>query len=262
MTLFAKIAGAPGVQAAACWTTAQYVRLVHATGRWRTLRGEIPAGFWARNKPFIVAFWHGRLLMMPYSWPRGRTMNMLISQHNDGELISRTIAHFGLATVRGSTGRGGAGALRTLVRLLAQGDCAGVTPDGPHGPQRKASVGIISLARLSGVPIIPLSYGVSRRRVLPSWDRFVLPAPFARGVFVWGEPIAVARNADADARDRARQAVEDSLNRLTDEADRMCNGAGEGGAGTARVEKEDAAPHTGTGAGGTTRRDDAPDARA
>lgn len=205
-----------------CWFAAQYIRFVYRTSRWQTVGGETPAPFWDENKPFILVFWHGRLLMMPYIWRRGRGMTTLISQHNDGELIAKTIGHFGLGTVRGSSGHGGAGAVRLLVRSLAKNHSAGVTPDGPTGPRMRASDGVISVARLSGVPIIPAAYGASRRKILKTWDRFILPLPFSRGVFLWGEPIHVASDSDAAAREAARQEVEDSLNALTREADLLC----------------------------------------
>lgn len=205
-----------------CWGAAQYIRIVYRSGRWRVVGGETPARLWDEDKPFILAFWHGRLLMMPYTWRRGRFMNMLISQHRDGDLIAKTIGHFGLGTVRGSSRHGGAGALRSLVRALARNNYAGVTPDGPNGPRMRASDGIISLARLSGAPIIPVAFGASRRTILKTWDRFVVPFPFSRGVFLWGDPIHVARDADPHAQEAARKTVEESLNALTREADRLC----------------------------------------
>ncbi|MCH8183911.1 MAG: lysophospholipid acyltransferase family protein [Proteobacteria bacterium] len=210
------------IRSVLCWGAAQYIRIVYRTGRWRVVGGETPARLWDDGKPFIIAFWHGRLLMMPYAWRRGRAMNMLISQHRDGDLIAKTIGHFGLGTVRGSSRHGGAGALRSLVRGLAQNHHAGITPDGPNGPRMRASDGIISVARLSGAPIVPVTYGASRRTVLKTWDRFVVPFPFSRGVFLWGKPIHVARDADAHAQEAARKDVEDSLNALTYEADRLC----------------------------------------
>lgn len=206
----------------ACWGAAQYIRIVYRSGRWRVVGGETPARLWDDGKPFILAFWHGRLLMMPYAWRRGRAMNMLTSQHRDGDLIAKTISHFGVGTVRGSSRHGGAGALRSLVRALARNDYAGVTPDGPTGPRMRASDGIISVARLSGAPIIPVTYAASRRTILKTWDRFVVPFPFSRGLFLWGEPIHVARDADAQAQEEARKDVEDRLNALTREADRLC----------------------------------------
>ena len=205
-----------------CWIAAQYMRFIYLTGRWRIEGGEIPARFWDENRPFILAFWHGRLLMMPYCWRRDRRMHMLTSQHRDGEMIARTIAHLGIGVVRGSSSRGGAMALRTMVKVLGRNEYVGVTPDGPHGPRMRATDGVLAVARLANVPIIPATYGTTRRRVLPSWDRFILPLPFARGVILWGEPLSVPAGADAAALEDCRQRLEAVLTALSDEADRRC----------------------------------------
>ena len=204
-----------------CWFAAHYIRLVRHTGRWTMVGGEIPQKFWDAGKPFILAFWHGRLLMMPYCWDHRRTIYMLISQHRDGQLIARTVGHFGIRTAAGSTTRGGAQALRAMVKALANGDYVGVTPDGPRGPRMRASDGIVSVARLSGVPVIPVAYGITRGRFLNSWDRFLVAWPFGRGVIVWGEPIHVDRHAEGDASEAARRQVEDGLNAVTRQADRL-----------------------------------------
>jgi lysophospholipid acyltransferase (LPLAT)-like uncharacterized protein len=209
----------------ACWFIAQYVRLVWATGRWRVVGAERPAGFWNRGEAFILAFWHGQLLMMPCCWRRGVEMRMLISQHDDGELIARTIGHFGLGAVRGSSKRsgkakekGGAAALRSIVKHLKEGRCVGITPDGPRGPRMRAGDGVAVIARLSGAPVLPVACATSRRRLLGTWDRFAVPLPFARGVFVGGEPLGFSR---ADDEEEARQRIEAALNRTTAEANRL-----------------------------------------
>ncbi|HVJ53759.1 MAG TPA: lysophospholipid acyltransferase family protein [Aliidongia sp.] len=205
-----------------CALVALYIRLVWRTSRWRTLGGERPAALWDASQPFILAFWHGRLLMAPKAWRRGASMNMLISGHNDGRIIADAIAHFGLGTITGSRSKGGTGALRAMLRALAAGQNIGVTPDGPRGPAMRASAGIIAAARLARTPILPLSYATSRRRVLGSWDRFHLALPFSRGIFIWGEPILVAEDADVAALEAARHRLEAELNRITAEADRQC----------------------------------------
>ncbi len=222
MTPFKKTLRNDTVRRVLCWLGAQYIRLVHATGRWTVVGGDIPRRFRDDGKPFIVCFWHGRLLMMGYCWDCRLPFYMLISRHPDGQIIARTIGHFGFDTVGGSTTRGGAAALRTLVRTLKAGGYVGMTPDGPRGPRMRAGDGAITVARLSGAPIIPATYGISRRRVLGTWDRFVLALPFGRGVLVWGDPIHVDRGADADALETARRQVEDGLNAITAEADRLC----------------------------------------
>lgn len=205
-----------------CRLVAAYIRLVARTSRFETRGGERPAALWDAGRPFILAFWHGRLLMAPIAWRVGAPMNMLISGHADGRIIADAIGHFGLGTVTGSRSKGGAGALRAMLKALEAGQNVGVTPDGPRGPAMRATAGIIAAARLGRAPILPLAYATTRRRILGSWDRFHLALPFSRGVFLWGEPLVVPRDADAAALDAARALLEARLNDLTAEADRIC----------------------------------------
>jgi len=206
------------VRRCVCLLAAWYIRLVRVTSSWRVVNGAVAAAEWDAGRPFILAFWHGRLLMMPYAWRAGIAMNMLISTHRDGELIAGTIRHFGLGAVRGSSRRDGAAALRAMLKALKSGTCVGITPDGPRGPRMRASEGVVGIAKLSGVPVLPAAVATSRRKVLGSWDAFALALPFSRGVFVWGAPIQVDRHEDAAA---AVRRIEAALNAVTDEADRL-----------------------------------------
>lgn len=204
-----------------------YVRLVHATTRWDIRGAEHAQRLWAANKPFILTFWHGRLLMIPSAWRRDRAMHMLISQHRDGELIARAMDPFGIGTVRGSgakagkKAKGGSGALRVIVRQLKLNEYAGFTPDGPRGPRMRAGTGVIAAARLARVPILPITYAVTRRRVINSWDRFILPWPFNRGVYLWGEPVDVYSD-ETETPEQAALRLEAVMNALCDQADRLC----------------------------------------
>ena len=205
----------PWVREAACFVAAHYVRLVRASGRWTEEGTDIRDRMIASGRPFIVCFWHGQLLLMTPFWPRRMRIKMLISRHRDGQLIARTAARFGIGTIEGSSSKGGgARALRMMTRALQAGECVGVTPDGPRGPRMRANAGVIHAARLAGVPIVPAAGVAARRRVLGSWDRFVVPLPFAGGVVRWGEPIAIDGSADPEA---ARRRVEDTLNAMTRE---------------------------------------------
>ena len=215
MKLSKRILKSDGFRAVACWLAAGLIRVVRLTNRWRVIGGDIPQGFWAEKKPFILCFWHGRIMMAPYCWDKNAPINMLISDHQDGQLIARTVSHFGIKTVVGSTSKGGAKAVREMVKWIKGGEYVGITPDGPRGPRMRSSEGAVVVARLSGVPLIPVSFSTSRGKNLRSWDRFLVAKPFGRGVFVWGEPIYVGR----DNVDQARRDLEDSLNRLTAEAD-------------------------------------------
>lgn len=210
------------VQAFAAWLAALYMRIVYATSRWTVIGADHLKPLLDDGRPFIGCFWHGRMLMWPSFWASRRRVLMLISEHQDGRLIARTIAHFGIETVAGSTSRGGAMALRGMAQWIAQGSAVAVTPDGPRGPRMRAAPGIAMAAKLTGAPIVPASYSTSRAITLSSWDRFLLALPFGRGVFLYGEPIYVARNADAAGLEAARATAEMRLNQLTREADRLC----------------------------------------
>ncbi len=222
-----------------CWIGAQYIRLVWRTGRWQVVNGEVPRAYWEAGKPFILSFWHGRILMMPYSWRRSVPIHMLISKHRDGKIIANTVSHFGIRSITGSSSRGGAAALRSMLKALKAGECVGITPDGPRGPRMRASEGIVQVARMSGAEVIPATYSVASGRVLRSWDRFLVALPFSRGAIVWGDPIAVPRDGDAASLESARRAIEDSLTEISRKADRMMN-----------RETIDPAPETMDGAGG------------
>lgn len=206
-------------------TIALYVRLVRATSRWETHGEENIRAFWDSDKPCIVAFWHGRLLMMPPAWQTERKMHVLISQHRDGELIARAMDRFGILSIRGSSAKrgqdkGGGAALRGIVQTLKRGDYIGFTPDGPRGPRMRASLGVVAAARLGKVPIVPICYGVARRHVFRSWDRFLLPWPFNRGVTMWGTPIDVSDTHET--LEEAAIRVEAAMNAMADTCDRLC----------------------------------------
>jgi lysophospholipid acyltransferase (LPLAT)-like uncharacterized protein len=204
----------------ACWFIHLYIRLVHLTTIWSIDGSEWPHRLRAEGKPFILAFWHGRLLMIPMAWRRLAPMHMLISAHPDGQIIADAVTYFGVDSIAGSTSRGGSAALRTMLKQLKMGDCVGITPDGPRGPAMTASAGIVNLARLARVPILPITYATSRRRVLATWDRFHLPWPFGRGVYLWGEPIGIAEELDELAVECARRLVETTMTEMVHEAER------------------------------------------
>ena len=201
------------------WLGVKYIRLVHRTTRWTTDNIEIPESYYKDGKPFIGCFWHGRMLLMPYIWNGPQQFFMLISAHGDGKLISQTISHFGIKTIAGSTTRRGADAYREMVTKLQQGNCIGITPDGPKGPRHKVGMGIVKLAQAAGVDIVPASYATTRRRFLKSWDRFLLPLPFGRGKFVWGEPLTPPKDPTDENMEDLRAKVEQGLMAAMERAD-------------------------------------------
>jgi lysophospholipid acyltransferase (LPLAT)-like uncharacterized protein len=210
------------LRAALARVAAGYIRLVHRTTRWRIESPESSRPYVSGQRPFIGCFWHGRLSLMLAAKPPGRRVHVLVSGHRDGLLIARGIARLGVATVEGSSRRGGAEALRRIAQLVRDGAVVAITPDGPRGPNMRAKGGAIKAAQLSGAPLLAVTGAVSRRRLLGSWDRFCLALPFARGVVLWSEPIAVPRGADKAELETLRLGLEERLNALTAEADRRC----------------------------------------
>src|SRR2546429_3550367 len=155
---------------------------------------------------------------LPICTRGARRVAVLASRSRDGEIVSRYVARFGLATIRGSSSRGGAGALRQLVATVRAGEDVAVVPDGPRGPRRQLQPGVVTLAALTGAPIVPLAFAARPARRLASWDEQLVPWPFARSVLVLGETIAVPRDAD---RERTVKEVERALNDTTADADRL-----------------------------------------
>jgi len=204
-----------------------YIALVNRTTRWTEMGREHIAPYLSGEGVCILAFWHGRIMLGPHGWPLGETKipcNALISQSKDGEIIAVAIESVGLKTIRGSTAKGGRDkggtrALRDLVKAVRAGEMVALTPDGPKGPRMRASLGTAQLAKLAGVPLVPMAWATSPCIALKSWDRFIIPLPFGRGMFIWGPPVPVARDGDDLDLEAARQAIESGLNAVTDEAD-------------------------------------------
>lgn len=170
-----------------------------------------------RGGPFIIAMWHGRLALLHHLRHSETPLIALISTHRDGQLISKCAWWFNMGTVAGSSSKGGMRAVRELMRLAKAGHSLFITPDGPRGPRMQVNEGIIDIARLTGLPIVPASISCSRGPFLKSWDRFLVPVPFARTAIRWGEPIHVGREDDPAAAS-ARLAA--ALTAVQAEADR------------------------------------------
>jgi hypothetical protein len=172
--------------------------------------------------PAIFCFWHGRMILMPFFKPPGRRSVALISQHRDGAVITDMLRRFGIATVRGSSSKGGSKALRGLMEAAQWGDNLCITPDGPRGPYQIAAPGTIWLAQATGLPIVPVSFSASRRRHARSWDKFLFPLPFGHIFVIAGAPITVSPDADAEKLAASRELLENRLRELTFFADETC----------------------------------------
>jgi lysophospholipid acyltransferase (LPLAT)-like uncharacterized protein len=173
-----------------------------STWRMRTERREVLDAFRAAGKPVVLAIWHGELL--PGLWRhRGEPISILVSTHADGEIIARIIESLGFTTVRGSSSRGGARALLELVGVLRGGRDVAVTPDGPRGPRRVFAPGAVVAAMRAGAPVVAVGAQADRAWRLGSWDRLVIPKPFARVTVRYSEALyatsTTPREAEAEA---------------------------------------------------------------
>ena len=175
-----------------------------------TLRMELEdrSGLLKREfkQPLIWTFWHNRMFVVPLlrdRYARHRMGSVLTSASEDGAIIAAVMKSFGLKSVRGSSSRRGAAALLALTDALEAGEDVAVTPDGPRGPRYKLGPGVVFLARQTGAAILPIHIEYSRAVRLKSWDRFMIPLPFAKVRVICDELIFVAPDTDTEA-ERAR----------------------------------------------------------
>lgn len=206
---------------------ALYVRIIFYSTRWRWIGREHLEAAYADPRAFIGAVWHARLTPIPMLRPRGRRAVALASEARDGEVIAQTIRFLGGETVRGSSrdprkparDRGGAAAIEALIDVLKSGAIVVITPDGPRGPRMRAKPGVARLALWSGAPVLPVAFATRRAKIFKSWDRFMLPWPFGRGVFVFGPLIEPPSAGGPAALEALRGAIEDAVIDATRRAD-------------------------------------------
>ena len=166
------------------------LRILARTWRFQVINPEAIENLRGAKRAFIFSLWHGQLL--PLLWHhREEGVVLLISEHQDGEMVARAAESLGYALVRGSTTRGGDRALISVIRELQAGREVAITPDGPRGPARKYAPGALIAAQRSGAVILPVVAVADKAWRLRSWDQFMIPKPFARVTVAYGDPAAV-----------------------------------------------------------------------
>ena len=194
-----------------------FLHVLGRTWRFRVVNGG-PIGELGGKEGFIFSLWHGHLL--PLLWVhRDEGVVVLISEHRDGELVARAASSLGFGLIRGSTTRGADRALISLVRELEAGREVAITPDGPRGPARQFAPGALIAAQRSDSFIIPTVAVADRAWHLRSWDRFMIPKPFARVTIAYGRPTKVLASTPRAAAEEGGR-FED----LMSEAIRMAGG--------------------------------------
>jgi lysophospholipid acyltransferase (LPLAT)-like uncharacterized protein len=204
-------------QRLAAWILWAALRLLAATLRYRV---NDPLGFTARkeSEPVIYCIWHNRLaLCMKLYFTLGRKnaktpgMAAIVSASKDGAFLAAVLERFGVQPVRGSSSRRGPQALLELTTWAERGYDLAITPDGPRGPRYVVQEGAMSLAQITGLPIVPVSYSLKHKILLKSWDRFQIPVPFARCEVNGGRVFRVPREATDAEREILRQQLEAEL---------------------------------------------------
>ena len=161
--------------------------------------------------PVIFVFWHGRLLPLIHVHRHQSTV-VLVSEHRDGDYVARLIHHFGFGTVRGSSTRGGVRGLKGLIRAARTGRDLAIAPDGPRGPNRELKLGALTVARVTGFPLVPVGVGITSAWRIRSWDG---PKPFSTVRVAYGLPTFVPRNMDRVGIDEVAASLQQTLGDLS-----------------------------------------------
>lgn len=225
--MFKRFMRSKPVQAAIGFILAAYMVLVKYTTRWTVERFDQIQPIIESGQGAIGLTWHSRFLMLNAAWKRGwQDPHILISLSRDGAVVAYTAKFLGLKTIRGSArkagsnkAKGGSAALRGMMGVLEKNDVVVITPDGPRGPRQRLGNGALGLARISGVPVASITFAVRNRIQFNSWDRFVLPLPFGRGIIIWGTPVTIPADASDDDLEHYKKQIEDEMNAFLKDAD-------------------------------------------
>jgi hypothetical protein len=215
----------PWKKRAAVWALNGVVRVLCATLRLRVVGEPDAERLIAAAPGAVLCCWHGRIVI-PIDRFRGRSnYHGMISPSRDGDIQAEMFRLCGMGAIRGSTGRRAVLATREVLSVLKRGDVLLFTPDGPRGPSGAVHPGAIYFAMRTGKPIIPAGISAFPRWELRTWDRFLIPKPFARASLVYGDPIYVGPDEDAEA---AAGRLADALNQVEALAERACGAVVEG----------------------------------
>jgi len=183
--------------------------------RWKYLVENEKSNILKNDQDYIFCCWHNRLFLRPHLLPRNRIINALQSSHSDGMITSLAFEYLGMKVILGSSKKGGMQAFRNMVKCIQLGESVAITPDGPKGPKETVKEGIIKLAQITQKPIIPLVWSTNKYKAFNSWDNFVVPFPFSKGVYSFGNPIYVKKKINDEEIEKARKNLENEIKRLT-----------------------------------------------
>ena len=194
-----------------------YIVFVKITSNIKYENIDSPTKYWKNKKPFILAFWHGQLMTFSYTWKISKKLNILASSHSDGRFGASIARYFKLNNIPISSD-GNNLSLRPIFKILNSNNYIAITPDGPRGPKEKVSEGIIKIAKISKVPIIPVGFGSSKNFCLKSWDSFLITLPFSKCRIVWGDSITIPENLEDQEIATYKKIIEEKINECVKKA--------------------------------------------
>ena len=194
-----------------------YIVFVKITSNIKYENIDSPKKYWQNKKPFILAFWHGQLMTFSYTWKINKKLNILASSHSDGRFGASIARYFKLNNIPISSDSNNL-SLRPIFKILNSNNYIAITPDGPRGPKEKVSEGIIKIAKISKVPIIPVGFGSSKNFCLKSWDSFLITLPFSKCRIVWGDSITIPENLEDQEIATYKKIIEEKINECVKKA--------------------------------------------
>jgi lysophospholipid acyltransferase (LPLAT)-like uncharacterized protein len=194
--------------------------LIGRTMRFKVVGFDQMLEYLFSGRGLILAVWHGRTLL-PIYYCRNRGFWAIISLSRDGEMQNKIVSRYGYRTIRGSSGRQGIKAFLESIRRIQEGGVLSVTPDGPKGPDRKVQMGTIQLAQRSGCPVLPIGVSARPRKLLGSWDSYMVPVPFGRAGLVFGDPIYVPSELTEEAASDWATRIEIAINDAEQQAEKL-----------------------------------------
>jgi len=197
------------------------IKIISSTYKIRIVNPEIERNILKKRQVPIYASWHQRFFPGITFFATRKPITIMISQSKDGELISRIVNVLGWYPVRGSSSKGGRQALREMQKRVREGYKVGHIVDGPRGPHGVVKPGLLIIAQVSGMPIVPVIISGEKKWVFNSWDRFMVPKPFSRVIIRFGDEIRIPKNMQQSNFEEKRLSIENTLKNLYVETDSM-----------------------------------------
>ena len=189
-------------------------RLLAATVRFQFTNKSVLDQAYRQHGRVIYALWHNQLFLMPYIYRfliKGPGLAVIVSRSSDGDIIADVLQRYHIDSMRGSSSKHGDTAFREIVQYVTSGRDAAITPDGPRGPAHTIKPGIIKLAQMTGIPIIPISCSYTKCTQLSSWDQFIIPWPFTRGIIHLGQPVYIEKDVPPPVFEQKKQDIKKVL---------------------------------------------------